>query len=486
MRRSIPSEASGAAQARGLASATTTSFRCPRQKCGGSSYLVPEQTDGKPFFHPRAEIFRAPAFLLEPRRNSGERMMNEIEVAVVGAGAAGLAAARLLRAAGVGVVLLEARDRIGGRAHTDVSRPAAPFDRGASYIHAADQGNPWLGIAQALGEPVVRDPRRRAILEAGQQVAIAAYDAALADAWLRLARAQGAAGAQLPDATPAQRYARALVGPWLSGVACADMDAADFVAAREGEDWLVPGGYGRLVAATGAGLAVRLACPVLAVRSLADRVELATAQGTLRAAQAVITVPLGVLADERIRFDPPLPAAVLAALDGLPMGNLVKLRVILDGDPLGVAEGTYVTAPPTDERAVLWLARPFGRLELMGFAGGSHGAELAALPPAALQAEVGRLLAAMAGGDAGRRVLACSVADWQADPWSLGSYAIARPGAASARASLREPLAERLFYAGEAAAADGWHGTVAGAHLSGEAAGRAILAARACRGPVIK
>jgi monoamine oxidase len=370
--------------------------------------------------------------------------MDQAEVAIVGAGAADLATANLLRMAGVDVLLLYARDRIGGRTHTDLAIAAAPFDPGASYIHAADQGNPWLGIARGLDEPIVRDPRRRAILHAGQHVAIAPYDVALKDAWRRLKGADGAAGAHLPDATLAQRYARALAGPWLSGVACAVMDAADFVAARDGEDWLVPGGYGRLVAATGTGLPVRLACPVLAVRSLHERVELETAHGTLRAAQAVITVPLGVLAAERIRFDPSLSPPVLAALDGLHMGNLVKLRVTLDGDPLGLPEGTYVTAPPADERSVLWLARPFGRLELMGFAGGSHAAELAALTPEALRAEVGRLLAAIAGGDAARRVVACTIADWLSDPFSLGSYAIARPGAASARASLRQPFTERI------------------------------------------
>ncbi len=410
--------------------------------------------------------------------------MDHVEVAVVGAGAAGLAAARRLRAAGIEALLLEARDRIGGRAHTDLACPAAPFDRGASYIHAAEQGNPWLAIAHGLGEPLVRDARHRAVLEAGRPLAMAPYDAALAEAWRRLADANGAAGAQLPDATPAQLYARALVGPWLSGVACADLDAADFVAARDGEDWLVPGGYGRLVANSGAGLPVRLDCPVLAVRSRSDHVELATARGTLRAEHTILTTPLGVLAAERIRFDPPLPSAALTAVDELPMGNLTKLRVLLDGDPLGVADGTYVTAPPADECSVLWLARPFGRAELTGFAGGGLATALAAMTPAALTAEVGRLLCEMAGSDAARQVRACQIADWLADPWSRGSYAIARPGAATARVLLRQPLAERVVYAGEAAAADGWHGTVAGAHLSGEAAAQAVLAARSCRGPL--
>ena len=96
--------------------------------------------------------------------------MERVEVAVIGAGAAGLAAAALLRSAGVEALLLEARPRIGGRAHTDHTVPGAPFDRGASYIHAAEHGNPWLDVALALGERLLPDPRRRLVLDHGRPV----------------------------------------------------------------------------------------------------------------------------------------------------------------------------------------------------------------------------------------------------------------------------------------------------------------------------
>jgi monoamine oxidase len=416
--------------------------------------------------------------------------MNEVEVAVVGAGAAGLAAAAMLRAAGVGALLLEARARTGGRAHTDLSDPAAPFDRGASFIHAADQGNPWLDLALACGEPLVLDPRRRAIRAGGRALPAGPYEQAIASAFRHLGRAAAAgtatsAAACLPRRTAAQRHARALVGPWLSGVDSDRVDVRDFVAARDGEDWLLPNGYGRLVARFGAGLPVRLDCPVTALRQRPGGVELVTPQGTLRAGRVVLTVPLGVLAAERIRFDPPLPEAVRAAIADLPMGNLVKLRVRLEGDVAGAGDHVYLAAPPADERSVLWLARPFGRDELMGFVGGSLAAELTALAPPDLAAAVRAMLAALLGGAAAGRVRDCVAADWRADPWALGSYAIARPGAAiAARAVLRRPFAEGIVYAGEAAAADGWHGTVAGAHLSGRAAARSLLGSAGCRGPV--
>ena len=138
------------------------------------------------------------------------------------------------------------------------------------------------------------------------------------------------------------------------------------------------------------------------------------------------------------------------------MGNLIKLRVRLEGDPFGCGDMVYVAAPPASERAIIWVVRPFGRAELMGFAGGALGRALTAMSPEELADAVRNELAALLGGDAARHLLDVALADWASDPWALGSYAVARPGAAAARAALREPWSERVHYAGEAAAPDGW------------------------------
>ena len=200
----------------------------------------------------------------------------EVEVAVDGAGAAGLAAAAELRAQGRSVVVLEARDRVGGRTCTDSTTLRAPFDLGASYIHACEQGNPWADIALALGEPVTPDRRRRLLTRGGGSAPTAdetdPYAAAAKRTWPLIAGAvdrgwRGAVGDLLPRATEADRWVAALVGPWLCGADTADVDAEDFIRARDGQDWLVPGGYGRLVARFGAAMPVRLGCAVTAVRA---------------------------------------------------------------------------------------------------------------------------------------------------------------------------------------------------------------------------
>lgn len=407
----------------------------------------------------------------------------DVEVAIVGAGAAGLSAAALLREHGVACLLLEARDRIGGRAFTASEALGTPFDLGASYLHAVDQGNPWMGIARAQGEPTVADPRRRLLFDAGAAVDAdreAGFGAAAGRAWQAIAAAAHdhrphALADLLPRATMADHYVAALMGPWLCGEDTDRLDAQDFIAARHGEDRLVPGGYGRLVARFGAGLPVRLDCPVRELRTRRDHVDLVTGQGTLRASRVILTVPLGVLAAERIRFDPPLPAAVLAALDGLPMGQLMKVGIAFDRDPFGHGDTFYATAPPRGERSILYLARPFGHDHAMAFVGGSLAREIGAMPPADARNAVTAPLVEMLGTGVRAQIGNCLVSDWHRDRWAQGSYAVARPGMAGTRAALRVPWSERLRYAGEAAAGDGWHATVAGAYLSGRDAARAVV-----------
>ena len=250
-------------------------------------------------------------------------------------------------------------------------------------------------------------------------------------------------GALLPRVTAADHFAAAMLGPWLSGEDTPRLDPADFLAARDGEDWLLPDGYGTLVGRFGTGLPVRLGCAVQAVVATRNQVELTTTSGRLRARHVIVTVPLGVLAAERIRFDPPLPAAVLAALDGLPMGTLMKVGLRLTGDPFGLGDTFYLAAEPASERSILYLVRPFGREHVMGFVGGSLARELARLPAAGLREAVTAPLAGLLAAAGLARIGACFASDWQHDPWALGSYAVARPGLAGTRAALRCPLSER-------------------------------------------
>ena len=421
----------------------------------------------------------------------------DTEIAIVGAGAAGLAAAFTAAAHGIPYRLIEARARSGGRTWTTTTPLGAPFDLGASWIHAADAGNPFADIALARDAGPVIDHRRRIVLDRqGQPLGagdLAGFHTARAEAILRIE--QAAAGASLADCLPAGKpvhdpwawTVRSFAGPWMCGTDCASTDALDWASARAGTDWLLPEGYGTLVQALALHLPVTTDCALEALEVGPEAVNLATTQGRFTAGHVILTVPLGVLQAERIRIAPALPDACRRALDDLPMGCLMKVAIDLLDDPLdglaGAAGPCFLHYPAADERAVLYLVRPCGHAMAYAFVGGSTARALEPESDAAVRDAVLAPLRGLLGNAAVERAFGpAAVSRWASDPFAFGSYAVARPGGASGRAVLAEPLFERLHLAGEATAPDGWHGTAGGAWLAGRRA-VARIAAR-LSGPV--
>ncbi len=405
----------------------------------------------------------------------------DTEIAIVGAGAAGIAAALTAAAHGRGHRVIEARQRTGGRTWTTRSPHGHPLDLGASWIHAADAGNPFAEIALARHAAPMVDRRRRMVLDAtGAAMApreIAAFAAARARAIARIEAARP--GASLADCLPVAAddawawSMRAFAGPWLCGTDCAATDAVDWAAARAGTDWLLPAGYGTLVQDVARAVPVTTGCALRALAVDADRVRLSTTGGSFSARHVVLTVPLGVLAAESIRFTPPLPAEVRRALDDLPMGCLMKVAFDLLADPLaGIAspDTCFLHYPVTDEAAVLYLLRPGGHAMAYAFVGGRAARTLERESDATASRCVLEPLRTLLGNAVVERSFGpAAVTRWAADPFAFGSYAVARPGGAAARRILASPLFERLHLAGEATAPDGWHGTVGGAWLAGRA-----------------
>lgn len=407
----------------------------------------------------------------------------ETEIAIVGAGAAGIAAALECAVRGIACRVIEARARTGGRCWTDRTAFRLPFDIGASWVHAADRGNPFAEMALARRAGPVLDPLRRILLNReGQRLGdggeLRRFQAARTVAQAAIEAAPP--GASLADCLPLDgpwaRENRTFAGPWLCGTNCAETDAADWASAQDGNDWLLPHGHGALLQEVASGLAVTTDCALRSVQVRRDRLLLDTTGGTLAARHAVLTVPLGVLAAEAIRFDPPLPAALLGALDDLPMGCLMKIGFALKGDPLGETGSYYLHHPVRDESGVLYLVRPAG-IELgYAFVGGAAARALERAGQAAAREAVLDPLRHLLGAGVVARTIGASIATrWGRDPWSLGSYAIARPGGAAARKLLNFPIHDRLHLAGEANAPGGWQATVGGAWLAGRAVVRRIV-----------
>ncbi|MCB1884577.1 MAG: FAD-dependent oxidoreductase [Geminicoccaceae bacterium] len=401
------------------------------------------------------------------------------DLLIIGAGAAGIAAARAAGEAGLECRVLEARGRVGGRCHA-VRPSAAPavLDLGASWLHAADEGHPLLAHGRRFGLTVAIDPKRRELFAGRRRLgldAARAYEAAAAR--LPCPMPQPASLATLfddPDpwaSTLARHFARAVCG-----VEPEEADLADWLDAADGADWLVAEGYGTLLARLAEGLPITLDCAVRGIEVGPDAVRATTDRGTASAAHAIVTVPLPLLARGRPRIVPPLPDATLAALDALPSGVLLKAPLALEARPLG-HDSTWYLQSVGDDAAPFFLMRPFGADLAYAFFGGDAARALEAAGGAAAAAAAIDGLVAHLGADVRRAVRPLPLHAWGSDPWALGSYSVARPGGLWARAALRTPLFDRLWLAGEANAPASRQATVAGAWLAGEAAVHGIVAA---------
>jgi monoamine oxidase len=438
------------------------------------------------------------------------------DAAVVGAGFAGLAAARRLRSAGLDVVVLEASDRVGGRALSDYRlADGFPLELGAQMIHgrsvvthawARDAGlhvEP-LKLHQrsrlVLGRRVGRYPwyaaplhpvvGTRATLEGFRGVPRALAEYAGPDETLRAfldRRGSPPAVRLLVDLFHAHTYSADADEIGVRGPADEERRASEPFGFR---NFRLVEGYGALVRAVASSLGDRIRTnrPVVAIALGPEGVVLRTrttgsdegAEEEVRARWAVLTVPLGVLKAGVIRFDPPLSAEKQTAIARLGFGNVFALNLRLRGATVRQHLGDF---------GVLWgdtsttFRRPVDRLShgeevLSAFTTGREARRRALLDDeglvAATRAEWDTI--APAGASLGA-VVGLAVHRWPSDPWVRGGYSFFPPGSGlDDRRTLAAPVDGRLFFAGEATDVDGASATVPGAIATGERAAEEVLA----------
>jgi monoamine oxidase len=399
-----------------------------------------------------------------------------LDVVIIGAGAAGIAAARRFATAGRRYLVIEATDHVGGRCVTDLASFGVPFDRGARWIYLPDS-NPLIKVAPRRGDiyPAslsrkVRIGRRYAregeledFLTAQVRATRAIDDAARkAD----IACAQALPG-DLGDWRPSVEF---MLGPYNCGKDLAQLSSADFAKAAERRSAaFAKPGLGALLASLAQGLAIELSTPATSIDSRRG-VTVETAKGSISATAAIVTVPTNVIASGGLK----IAAGRLDLFNRLPLGSYDRIALELFGNPLGLESDDLVFEKSTNTRTAAILANVGGTPLCFVDVAGGFGRDLSAQGEAAMIDFAAEWLAGLYGAEVKRSIGRRKVTRWNAEPYALGAWSAAAPGSQGARRQLMDRIADDVWYAGEAAHETLW-GTVGGAWESGERAAEAVL-----------
>jgi monoamine oxidase len=402
---------------------------------------------------------------------------SEVDVAIVGAGAAGIGAARRCLAEGLTCAVLEARDRVGGRCVT-AELAGRPVDLGAHWLHAGAQ-NPLVALGRERGEPLSRAHQSGRLIVSGvlaEERTAREHREAFERAGAAIANANAMAhDPSIADVLPdlgRWRLPIAATFALISGRPLDEVSAQDFPSDEFGDNWFVRGGYGAYLARLAEGLPLALAHPVEDIDCSGKDVVVSGGWGRLEARAVIVTVPVPVLVEGAIRFTPRLPDRIRDTLAAFLPGTYE--HIVLDWPDSPFYDADRLAKIMDDTTSFGLMSRldgsPIHYLEIDHATAEAHGRN-----PARLAAFARDWLAWQLGGDAVRRLTVPYVTNWFEDPWSRGAWAVARPGRASDRPALAEPLGERLWLVGEATSRRMW-GTVGGAWEEGEAAVAALAA----------
>jgi monoamine oxidase len=372
-------------------------------------------------------------------------------IVVVGAGVAGLTAARALQDAGVEVVVVEGRDRIGGRTHT-VDVGGVPVDLGGSWIHAGTE-SPMLPFVEALGIERLPAPPTSIVLDAklidrtagsaGDADARMALSVAMATFVMQAREEHPPEGASLhdglahvlPGVDPAARHELGLLLSMYEGADAGDVGYDTFVSmffapGDKDTDTMPAGGYRRVVDALAAGLDIRCGVAVTSVEQDDDGVTLRTSAGSFTASHVIVTVPLGVLKAGTVSFDPALPAGHVEAVERMGCGTFEKVALAYD-EPVWQADGRPTHLIAVDGVVPEWpvivdLSTWYGEPVVVGLAVGRSARALAQMSEDDKVESLHHVIEVVAGpGTPPPRRHA--VTSWTNDPFLRGCYTNVTP-----------------------------------------------------------
>ncbi len=404
----------------------------------------------------------------------------DADVVVIGAGAAGIAAARRVQAAGRRVIVLEASAQIGGRCATDSATFDVPLDLGARWLHTPES-NVLVKLARGAGIDVAPSPSQK--LRIGRRNARAAETEELLATFVRATRAIDEA-ARRGDMSCASVLPKDLgdwsgtvdfaLGAYATGKDLKDLSALDQSRAEDRAISVATRqGLGALMGKLGEGVPVVLSTPATRVTWSGRDIGVETPAGRVAARAVIVTVSSNVLNSGAIKFTPELPKRQLDAAAKLTLGSYDRIALELKGNPLGLGRDELIIEQSTTTRTGALFANIGGSSLCTTDVAGSFGRSLAAQGEAAMTGFATEWLTKLFGSDVKNAIQRSKVTRWDTSPFILGAMSAAAPGGQASRRVLAEPMGS-LFMAGEATHETLW-GTVDGAWETGERAADAAL-----------
>ncbi len=419
------------------------------------------------------------------------------KVIVIGAGIAGLTAAKYLQERGCDVEVLEARSRIGGRIWTDESM-GDPIDFGASWIHGF-RHNPITKIAKEAKISLKHSEYDNIGLydEKGLRLTQEKLQAVVKNGRQLLRRAQHYANRQSTDISTGQAIREVLKYANLNAkekelfywhVSTMELDPAmefeglsawsDRERKFGGDDVLFPNGYGQVPNAMAKGLEIRLNQQVELIEWVQSGkgARVKTATNSFEADHVLVTVPLGVLKKGNIRFSPSLPAQKQNAIDRLQMGNLNKVVLKFDEAkwPMDIEWFSHASSERGYFPEFMNWAKLTGKPYLMGFVGNAQSLKLDLLTENDQKREALSVLSKLFPAMERSKLEEFRYSAWAKDEFAYGSYSCLPVGVSGKEYDVMAESIGTLGFAGEGTMRR-YPGTVHGAYLSGIREAKRIL-----------
>lgn len=415
------------------------------------------------------------------------------KVIIIGAGVAGLAAARHLANQGANVQVLEAKNRIGGRLHTDHGL-GAPFEVGAGWIHGPSAQNPITKLAKQVGaKTVVTDDDSLTIFKQDGTQISAQQRQKIDENWQKLMNflddeledndsrsLYKAIKALAPNALKDQgvMWALSAYNEFSKGGSIEQVSAYyhDEDDAFAGEDVVLTTGYDKILQPLSSGINIQLSTTISNIEYSKSAATLHTNKGIFTADYVICTLPLGVLKSGNISFNPPLPAAHSTAIKKIGFGSVTKIALKFNAAFWDVDTQYFGVQTAIKGRWNYWLNyRTFSDQNiLLGLSVGTYAPIADQMSNADMQTDALKVLTDV-WGDKVSVPIDMRATHWATDPQTLGAYSFIKAGSRPADyTNLSKPILNRVFLAGEHTTFE-YAGTIHGAYLSGIRAANQIL-----------